>query len=265
MTAVARSWLFCPGHRADLFEKAFAAGSDEVVLDLEDGVPDELKFDARLAVRRVLERHQCWIRINAPCSDQAAADLDALAELAAGIRVPKVSSAEDVAWVAERALGRPLGCTIETARGVLAAREVAAVSGVDHLIFGAADLAADLTVEVAPEPLLLARSNLVLASRAAGIASPIDGAYVGPDGDGLLAAAVHARSLGFAGKSAVRPHQVAVINDVFSPNDRQLQWARDVLEAFRASGGAPTRLASGELVDLPIAARAERLLELGQR
>lgn len=262
MALPTRSWLFAPGHSERLLGKVFLAGADAVVLDLEDAVPAGLEAEARRLVAGVLRERSAWVRINRPGTPEASADLEAVGELAEGVRVPKVESAADVAWVAARAPGRPLGCTIETARGVLAAPEIARAPGVAHLVFGAADLAAELHVEPGPEPLLHARSAVVLASSAAGIEAPVDGAYTGPDGEGLREAALHARALGFGAKSAVRPHQVPVINEVFTPGEREVSWARDVLAAFEAAGGSATRLPGGEMVDLPVAARARRILEL---
>lgn len=255
-----RSWLFVPGHAEALLAKVFDAGADAVVLDLEDAVPRADKERARALVRRTLEQHRAWVRINPPGTAEAESDIEAVAAGAAGLRLPKVESPEQVDWVRERAPGLPLGCTIESAPGVLAAVEIARAAGVAHLVFGAADLASDLRVAVATEPLLHARSHVVLASRAAGIAGPVDGAYVGPDGAGLREAAVHARSLGFSGKSAIRPVQITVINEVFSPDARDLAWALEVVTAFDSAGGAATRLADGRFVDTAIVRRARELL-----
>ncbi len=264
MAPLPRSWLFAPGHSERLLARVFDAGADAVVLDLEDSVTPGLKAAARRLVAAALRERSAWVRINRPRTREAEADLEAVGEFAAGFRVPKVESGEDVAWVAERAPGKPLGCTIESARGVLAAPEIARSPGVAHLVFGAVDLATELGVEPAPEPLFHARSEVVLASGAAGIRAPIDGAYTGPDGEGLREAALHARRLGFGGKSAVRPQQVPVINQVFAPDEREVSWAREVLAAFEAAGGSVTRLRGGEMVDLPVANRARRILELAE-
>ena len=255
-----RSWLFAPGHSEKLLVKVFEAGADLVVLDLEDAVPAELKPDARANVAAVIRDHSAWVRINRAGSAAAEADLDAVAEHAEGLRIPKVESADDVAWVAARAPGRDLACTIELARGVLAAAEIATAPGCRYLVLGIADLTVDLSLGEGWEPLLLARSTLVLASRAAGIEPPIDGAYTRPGIDGLRAEAEHARRLGFRSKSAVRPVQIPVINAVFQLTDVELEWARRVVAAFDHSGGAATRLPDGEVVDLPIATKARNIL-----
>ena len=263
--APVRSWLYAPGHSEKLLGRVFEAGADAVILDLEDAVPEELKTTARRLVMEVVGERSAWVRINAPGSALAEADLAAVGSAAAGLRVPKVQSAAEVAWVAERAPGRPLACTIESAAGLLHAAAIAAVPATSLLVIGTADLIADLGLGGGFEPLLYARSHLVVVSRAAGIAPPCDGVYTGPDGDGLRVAAEHARSLGFGSKSAIRPNQVPVINEAFAPSDQEVEWARAVVAAFATSGGAATRLDDGTLVDVPVAQRARRLLEMATR
>jgi citrate lyase subunit beta/citryl-CoA lyase len=80
----------------------------------------------------------------------------------------------------------------------------------------------------------------------------------------LRSQAEFGRSLGFFGKSAIRPRQLPVLHEVFTPSERELAWAREVLEAFDAAGGAALRLPDGEFVDLPVAQRARRVLQRAQ-
>ena len=258
-----RSYLFAPGHNAKLLHKVFHAGADAVMLDLEDAVPPDAKPEARALVLNALSVHNAWVRVNAVRTAACAADLDAVAGLAVGIRIPKVESAEDVAWVAERAPGTPLICAIESARGILAAAEIATAPGVRHLSMGGVDLRRDLNTGPGDQPLLYARSQLVVASRAAGLAPPVDSVYPHVSDDaGLRAEAEHARALGFFGKSAIHPRQLPVLNEVFTPNEEELAWAREVIGAFAAAGGEPLQLDSGEFVDVPVAERAKRVLAL---
>jgi citrate lyase subunit beta/citryl-CoA lyase len=173
------------------------------------------------------------------------ADLAAVAGSAYGIRIPKVESADDVAWVAQRAPGKPLICAIESARGVLAATEIAAAPGVRHLVMGGVDLARDLHAGSGNLQTLFVRSHLVVASRAAGIQPPIDSVYAHLDDEtGLLEQAEFARSLGFFGKSAIHPRQLPVLHQVFTPTAQEITWAREVLAAFDAAGGAALQLPS---------------------
>ena len=258
-----RSWLFGPGHSERILSRIFDGGADVVLLDLEDAVPADQKSRARQQVREALADHpDAWVRINKPGGDLAAADLAAVAGRCAGIRVPKVESAADVEWVAERAGNLPLTCSIESALGVVRAVEIASCARTRDLTYGGADLSLDLGIEGGWEESLYVRSALVVASRAAGKRPPIDGVYTRLDDlEGLRRESEAVRRLGYFGKSAIHPSQVPVINDVFQPSPSELSWARRVVEAFQRAGGAATRLDDGEFVDAPVAERARRILE----
>lgn len=261
-----RSYLFAPGHNAKLLRRVFEAGADAVILDLEDAVPPDAKELAREMVAEALAERSAWVRVNTVRTDLAAADLDAVAGLAAGIRIPKAESAEDVQWVRDRVPDTPLICAIESARGLLAAPEIAAVSGVRHLSIGGVDLRKDLGTDDGNLQMLYARSHIVAASRAAGLAPPIDSVYPRLDDDlGLRHQAEFSRSLGFFGKSAIHPRQLDSIHDVFTPSAQELTWAQTVLNAFATAGGDAVKLPDGEFVDLPVADRARRLLDLAGR
>jgi citrate lyase subunit beta / citryl-CoA lyase len=263
---MSRSYLFAPGHNAKLLDRVFTAGADAVMLDLEDAVPPEAKDTARRMVADVLvdasPEVPAWVRVNAARTDWCAADLDAVGDRAHGIRIPKTESAEDVAWVAARAPGKPIICAIESARGVLAAQEIAAAPGVQYLAMGGVDLQQDLNTTGGNAQTLYVRSYLVIVSRAAGIEPPIDSVYPRLDDEtGLHEQAEFAKSLGFGGKSAIHPRQLPVLHTVFTPTEREIAWAREVVAAFDAAGGAGLRLPSGEFVDLPVARRAQRVLD----
>jgi citrate lyase subunit beta/citryl-CoA lyase len=217
-------------------------------------------------VADVLTDRSAWVRINAVGTDLAAADLEAVTGLAAGIRIPKVESAQDVEWVRDRAPDTPLICAIESARGILAAQEIASAPGVRHLSLGGIDLRRDLGATDGNLQTLYARSHLVVVSRAAGLDPPIDSVYPHLDDEaGLRAQAEFARSLGFLGKSAIHPRQLPVLHDVFTPSAGELAWAQTVLDAFDAAAGDAVKLPDGEFVDLPVAERARRLLQLARR
>jgi citrate lyase subunit beta / citryl-CoA lyase len=101
-----RSYLFAPGHNPKLLGKVFDAGADAVILDLEDAVPPDAKGQARVLVAGALAEHPAWVRVNAARSALCAADLDAVAGRALGIKIPKVETPEDVRCVADRARAR---------------------------------------------------------------------------------------------------------------------------------------------------------------
>ncbi|MET0966276.1 MAG: CoA ester lyase [Nakamurella sp.] len=258
-----RSYLFAPGHHAKLLDRVFRAGADAVMLDLEDAVPADAKAAARSMVAEVLLDRPAWVRINAARTAWSEADLEAVGDRALGIRIPKVESPDEVEWVITRAPGKPVICAIESARGVLAAQEIAAVPGVRFLAMGGVDLQRDLNTTGGNLQTLYVRSHLVLASRAAGIEPPIDSVFpLLDDSDGLQEQAEFARSLGFFGKSAIHPKQLAALHRVFTPTEDEIDWAHSVLQGFEMAGGAGFALPSGEFVDLPVADRARRLLEI---
>jgi citrate lyase subunit beta/citryl-CoA lyase len=261
-----RSYLFAPGHSEKLLGRVFEAGADAVMLDLEDAVPPHAKEQARTMVTDALADRSAWVRINGVGTELAAADIEAVAGLAAGIRIPKVESAQDVEWVRDRAPDTPLICAIESARGLLAAEHIASMPGVRHLSLGGIDLRRDLGATDGNLQTLYARSHLVVVSRAAGIDPPIDSVYAWlDDAEGLREQAEFARSLGFFGKSAIHPRQLPIVHDVFTPTTEEVGWAQNVLDAFHAAGGEAVKLPDGEFVDLPVADRARRLLELVAR
>ncbi len=137
------------------------------------------------------------------------------------------------------------------------AYEIANAPGCALLSYGGIDLAVDLGIGRDEAELGYARSALVIAARAANKPPPSDGIHPRlQDDEGLRLECVAARRLGFFGKSAIHPRQVAIINEVFTPTRSELEWADRVLAAFEAAGGAATRLEDGEFVDLPVAERA---------
>jgi citrate lyase subunit beta / citryl-CoA lyase len=258
-----RSYLFAPGHNASLLSKVFTAGADAIILDLEDAVPADAKDRARSMVAAVIQRRRALVRVNAPRTELCAADVDAVAPHAVAIRIPKCESADDVEWVSRRAPGVPLVPAIETARGVLAAQDIAQAPGVAHLSIGGLDLLRDLYAGDGNLPMLYVRSHLVVVSRAAGLPPPVDSVYPLIDDDaGLREEASFACSLGFGAKSAIHPRQLPILHEVFTPSARDVAWAREVLQAFEAAGKGACRLPNGEFVDLPVAQRAHRLLQI---
>jgi citrate lyase subunit beta/citryl-CoA lyase len=263
-----RSYLFVPGHKPALMAKALHCGTDAVIIDMEDAVPAGRKAEARQQVVDVLTNHdgdgtgpEIWLRINETRSHDAASDLAAFAGLVFGFRVPKVDRPADVEWAAERADGAPLIVTIETARGVAAACDIAQVASVTRLGLGGMDLIRDLGCSDDELAVLMARSQVVVASRAAGLPGPIHSIYpYVHDEEGLSRHAAGAARLGYSAQSILSPRQIRAVHAAFSVDETQRSWARAVLEAFAASGGSPTKTAAGEFIDLPVARRAQDIL-----
>jgi citrate lyase subunit beta/citryl-CoA lyase len=258
MSGTAVTPLFVPGNRPERFAKAAAAGADAVIIDLEDAVAPEEKEAARRAAAGVaLEGIEVLVRINAAGTPWHAEDLAALASARiAGIILPK---AEDPATLAaiRAALGdgRAVIALVESARGIAAARELA--RGAARLAFGSIDFAADLGCAHTRNALLIARLELVLASRLAGIAAPIDGVTATINDDTLTEAdARHAAELGFGGKLCIHPRQVAPALRGFAPDAEEVEWARKVI----AAGGEGAVAVGGMMIDAPVRIRAERIL-----
>jgi len=258
----ARSWLFVPGARPERFDKALAAGAGAVILDLEDAVAPADKETARAAIAAWLQpQHAVVLRINSADSAWFDADLTLCGRPGvAAIMLPKAESAATLAAV-RQAGAKVLLPLVESAAGIGALDEVAGAPGVQRLVFGSIDLQADLGLRDAGEDeLLFFRLAIVLASRRAGIGAPIDGVTTAIDDSARLQADVQrARRLGFAGKLCIHPKQVAVVNTLFAPSAEETAWARRVLEAAAASGGAAVAV-DGKMVDKPVLLRAEAIL-----
>lgn len=248
--------LFVPATRPERFEKAARSGADAVIVDLEDAVPADAKPKARDALTVDFTRLPVVVRINGVGTPWHAEDLEAVARLPfAAVMVPKAESAVTLAAIAS-VINRPIIALIETAVGLAAARSIAAVRNVRTLAFGSIDFCADVGCAHLREVLLLARSEIVLASRLAGKSPPIDGVTTVID-DAELAAddARHARAMGFGGKLCIHPKQIGPVLKGFSPDAGELEWAKRVL----ASGEGATAV-EGAMVDAPVRLRARRIL-----
>ncbi|CAN5798417.1 CoA ester lyase [soil metagenome] len=263
------SALYVPGDRSDRFDKAVASGADLVILDLEDAVAPNRKSIARAAVVDWLEdtpagrRPAVEVRVNSGDTGDLAAVAGLGDRSRVGIRLPKVSSVSDVESVAELVEEVPICALVEDASGVEALLEIARHPRVTSVALGEADLASDLGTN---DPIVLdwLRVRLIVAARAAGLPPPMMGVYVDVhDLKGLRTDSERGRSMGFVGRTAIHPSQVAVIVDAFRPTPAEVAWARAVLGAI-ADGGVD-RLASGEMVDPAMRGRAEAILSLETR
>lgn len=260
-----RSYLFVPGNRPERFAKAFASGAGAVILDLEDAVPPEGKRAAREAVCEWLRRPNggAWVRVNGTDTEFFEDDMRAVAALPrGGVMLPKAESADEVRRVI-RLLGAPTTPVIplvETAVGLWSALEIAQCAQVERLAFGSVDFRLDAGIQGDDDALLFARSQLVIISRIARIASPIDGVTVQIDDAARLKRDVErARALGFGAKLCIHPNQIAAVESGLAPSDEEVRWALAVVNAFERAAGGAVRL-DGKLIDLPVVERARRLL-----
>lgn len=265
----ARSYLFVPGDRPERFDKALASAADAVVVDLEDAVAPAAKAQARDALAALLasgrERARIVVRINDETTPWFDADLALLRDgNPATVMLPKAERAQSIERLRDACPGIAVLPLIESARGVLAADVLAAADGVQRLVFGTIDFALDMDLQgelAATLGLDAAAARLALASRAAGIQPPVAGVTVAIDDEAQLRADFErARAHGFAAKLCIHPRQLAPVHALLAPSADELAWARRVLLAAEAAGGAAVQL-DGRMIDKPVIERARRIVQ----
>ena len=265
MTIAARSILFVPGDRAERFEKARASGADMVVIDLEDAVLPDRKTAARDTIHDALAgltAPRFFVRVNSLDTAWHADDVRALARLpgVAGLMLPKAERASDFAAMREAASGKPLHALVETVAAILNLADLVTAPGLVRLSFGTVDFQADAGIDGDGVEIDPVRTQIVLHSRNAGLAAPVDGVSTNLADDVALARDTdHARRFGFGGKLCVHPRQVGVVNAAFLPSDADIDWATRVIAAIDGAFGAVA--VDGKLIDKPVVDRARRLLE----
>jgi citrate lyase subunit beta/citryl-CoA lyase len=281
-----RSCLSVPGSSAAMLAKAPTRGADEIVIDLEDAVAISAKDDARETVVAALAEPQ-WrgvrasVRVNAPRTPWCHLDVMALASLSdtpETIVVPKVESPDDMAFVERlldgaEAAGRrtaPIGvqALIENAAGVANVTAIAASSPrLVGLILGYADLSASLGrargAGAELDSWRAIQDAVLVAARAHDIAAS-DRPYLGVKVDeGFQVAAERARDMGFDGKWAIHPAQVAALNELFTPTDDEITQARAVIAALEEAereGGQGAVALDGQMLDEAVRIAALRVL-----
>lgn len=272
--ALARSFLFVPGDRPERHARALASGAGAVVVDLEDAVAPERKAAARTQVDHSFaalpsDAHgRLLVRINACGTPWHADDLALLARLAArrqlaGVLLPKAERADALAALAG-AVGPNVALLplVESVAGLDALAALAAAPQVLRLVFGHLDFQFDAGLACGPDEaeLVPVRLALLLASRRAGLAPPVDGITADwRDTARLAAEAARARRGGFGAKLCVHPEQVPVVQAAFTPSADERAWAHRVRDAARSAGGGVVKV-DGRMVDAPVVRLAERLL-----
>ena len=277
---VRRALLFMPGDDRRKIEKGAALGVDGVIVDLEDAVAPGRKQAARETVAAALReiafgRTERLIRLNSPDSSHYADDFAATIDSRPDAYVlPKVESADVVRAVdahlsdAERQAGWASGgialvAMIETARGLLNLREIASSSPrLAALARGGEDFASDIGAQRTAEgrELFYARSALVVHAAAYGL-QVIDTVYPRYDDEiGLAADTEQSRLLGFTGRFAIHPRQVAPIQRVFTPSMEEIERAQRLLAEVQAHQTSGAFVFEGAMVDPPMFRRAETAL-----
>jgi citrate lyase subunit beta/citryl-CoA lyase len=267
--ALARSFLFVPGHRPERFAKALASGADAVIIDLEDAVP----LDAKIAARDALlaawpdfdaaQRARLLVRVNPFGTPWYQADLVAVANLTGlgAVMLPKAETPQHIAHAAQTS-GLPVLPLIESAEGLGQMDLMARTPGVLRLVLGHIDLQADLGLSCGPDEAELApvRLALVVASRRAGLPSPVDGVTTATTNAEVLARdAQRSRRFGMGAKLCIHPAQVDGVHQALAPTEAECDWARRVLAAEVAAGGGAFSV-DGKMVDPPVLLLARQIL-----
>lgn len=276
--ALARTFLFVPADRPERYARALAAGPGAVIIDLEDAVAPGSKVAARAALADGFaaldraDRGRTLVRVNAFATPWHEEDRALVAQLSAqglgGVVFPKAENAADLGPMAEAVgTGGVLIPLIESARGLDAVDAIAALPRVLRLAFGHLDFQVDLGLSCGPDELELTsvRLALVLASRRADLALPIDGVTVDwKDGVRMQGDSSRARRGGFGAKLCIHPSQVAIVQAALGPTPDELAWAKRVVAAAEAAAGGVVNL-DGRMVDMPVVLQARRLLALGSQ
>lgn len=273
-----RSFIFTSGLDPAMFPKALASGADIVCVELEDGVAPKDKVEARSKALALFDSPQAEdgveriVRINSLRTGVGLADVTSVIDTDTpppALMLPKVTCPDEVVWLddllTERGHPSRLHVIVETNAALETAYAIAHCSDrIDGLFFGGVDMAAELRCKNAWEPLLYARSRVVHAAASAGI-DAIDVPYLDlNDLEGMRREAELAAALGFCGKGAIHPKQIAVLNEVFSPGEAAVAHAQRILNAF-AEADTGLVVVDGKLIERPVLREMTRLLAVAER
>ncbi len=285
MERLRRTMMFVPGANAAMLRDAPLYGADSIMFDLEDSVSLKEKDTSRALVHFALKNFdysnvETVVRVNG--LDTCGA-LDVEAVVLAGVnvvRLPKTETAQDIIDVeavierVERENGIEVGRTkmmaaIESAEGVLNAPAIAKASKrLIGIALGAEDYVTNMKTRRYPDgqELFFARSMILHAARAAGIAA-IDTVYSDVNNtEGFQNEVRMIKQLGFDGKSVINPRQIPLVNEIYTPTEKEIQNAKEVVWAIREaeSKGSGVISLKGKMVDKPIVERAERVIALAK-
>lgn len=261
------SYLFVPGDRPDRFAKAAAAGAGAIVVDLEDAVAPGAKADARAHIAQWRKTRPgpspaLIVRINDAATAWFEEDLSLVRDSGiSAVMLPKAGRAQDIARCVDALPADGFVIPIiETARGVVEVDAVASATGVQRLAFGTLDYAVDVGLSGDERGLVYPASRMALASRIAGIASPIAGVTAAIDDPAQLDADLaFARACGFGAKLCIHPRQLERTHRAFAPTAEEVDWARRVVAAVDAGHAAVA--IDGKMVDRPVLLKARDILD----
>ena len=281
----ARNYLFVPGDTPDKLQKASQRGADALIIDLEDAVPlagkDAARSELANWVRALTATTEVWVRIN-NTHDLLVDDIAAVVTPGLkGVVVPKVEDADKARLIAslvsdaEAATGVAPNSIemlpmVETAGAVLAAAEIASCPRVVTMMIGEYDLAAELGLDPSDDGRELGhvRSAVVIACSAAGIDPPVAPVSTNfTDLDAFRSSTVALRRMGYHGRAVIHPAQIAVVNEVFTPQPEEVERARRKLELYESAlreGKGVCVGDDGRLIDEAIVRTSRRVLEVAR-
>ena len=281
-----RTMMFMNAQKPGLIKDAYIYGCDSIMLDLEDAVAENQKDAARFSLYHALTSidygdTEVIVRINGLDTPHWQEDIRVcVAGGCDGIRIAKCESAQDVRTVeaaveaAEREFGKEVGHTllmaaIESPKGILNAYEICTAS---DRMFGVAISGGDFRkcMQIQPTPdgvdMLVARGQLVIAARAAGIQC-FDTVFTDlDDEEGFRAEVRQNKAMGFDGKSLINPKQIAYVHEVFSPTAKEIAQAEKIVRAVRENAGKGLGVftVDGKMIDIAFLPGAERTIKLAK-
>ena len=268
---VRRSFIFTPGLKPEMFSKAIASGADMVCIELEDGIAIKDKDEARkntidaLKTLEVKNDVELVVRINCQRTKFGLLDLEAFISSKIKVKalmLPKVKTPEEISFIDELLtdcnLDTDLHVIMETNEALENIYDIAHASKrIVALYFGGVDMAAELRVENKPENLVYARSKLVHAGASVGV-DVIDVPYLDLENmDGLKKEAEFVKNLGFTGKGSIHPKQINILNEIFTPSQKEISHAKKIIDQFNKSDTGLVVI-DGKLIEKPVLREMQR-------
>ncbi|MFN8380370.1 MAG: CoA ester lyase [Anaerolineales bacterium] len=276
-----RALLYMPGDNWKMITKSVTLGVDSICMDMEDGTAVNKKAEARFTIAKALQEldfgaSEKLARINSVGSGWEKDDIEAVLPYHPdGIVIPKVESFDQVEWAsriiesAELKYGWPINSVriligVETAKGILNLKEIAAHPRLDAIIFGGEDFAASIgAVRTKDAVELLYARQAVIVACAANDLQALDIVTIDyKDLEALKIEAQFGAGLGFSGKQIIHPNQVSVVQEAFTPSDESIGYARRIVETFEASQkeGKGAYALDGKMIDMPLLKNAQKVL-----
>ena len=280
-----RALLYMPGDNWKMITKSVTLGVDSICMDMEDGTAINKKAEARVTIARALQEldfgaSEKLARINSVGSGWEQDDIEAVLPFHPdGIVIPKVESFEHVEWAskiieaAELKYGWPINSVriligVETAKGILNLKEIAAHPRLDAIIFGGEDFAASIgAVRTKDAVELLYARQAVIVACAANDLQAIDIVTIDyKDLEALKIESQFGAGLGFSGKQIIHPNQVSAVQEAFTPSDESIAYARRIVETFESSQkeGKGAYALDGKMIDMPLLKNAQKVLARAQ-